>query len=480
MTIFLVCTIFCSLQKLIENENNINVTNKRKFINEQDITSENNLINKLDESLNEEPIIKKQKLIENNKNYEDNNHLKRYNYLIFEEFTDINNESNDSLNNINESLIINNDVEYRSCDNANNFEKIFSINDVCNNEDFIYYCNQFSLELLDNINYNNNNDISRISAHKEKKDEKDVNLNFTHELNKKNNEIFFNISNDDIKKYANSYYFIKVFDIIFQDLLNILKNCTLVLKIKNEQIKNYIVNLEQQKNYEQRILAFIKVTNEMLNENINIASTPNNEKNEIIVSILKDARNKYIPSKTIQTRLFRKRCLLINQIKKNKITYKDVFDFIIENLKLMIDDDIRTVCIYGLTNIFFLNSEKIFNKLLNKSILLFIFNNEKSDYYINWIEKFITYLSDTNGGINVLTNFNLINDTLFKNTRAFYSYKLYIAMNTINIDCLLRIYLEIQKDTFQLEFINNLIDVVNKIKCRMLNIKYIKKIDHLE
>ena len=74
---------------------------------------------------------------------------------------------------------------------------------------------------------------------------------------------FFNILNDDSKICASSIYFTKIFDIIFQDLLNILKSDILFLNIKNEQIKNYIFNLEQQGNCEQKILTFIKITNEI-------------------------------------------------------------------------------------------------------------------------------------------------------------------------------------------------------------------------
>ena len=486
LNIFYVCTIFCSIQKLMKDEINTTVTNKRKFINEQNTSLKNTSINKHYKSHNEYGIIKKQKIedvqLENN-NYNDLSYLKSHNVLIFEDLNDIYEVSYDRLNTINESFIINKDAksEYYSCDDANNFEKILSIPDVSNNEDFIYYCNQFSLELLDNINHDNN-DNNGTSIHKEINDGNDtnLNLNITPKLNNEFVETFFlNILKDDITKYVNSLYFKIIFDIIFQDLLNILKISILFVNIKNEQIKNYIIYLEQQKNCEQRILAFIKVTNEMLNKNINIDCEPNIEKIKIIKSILKDARKKPIPITNFQNKIFRKRRLLINQILKNKISYKDVFDFTIENLRLITDDDIRTVCIFGLTNIIILNSKKIYNRLLNKTILLFTFNNEKSQYDINWIEKFINYVSVTNGGFNVLKNFNNINYNLFQDISSFYNYKLYIAMNTLNIECLLRIYLELQKNTSHLEFINNLIDAVNKIKCKILNIEYIKKIEHL-
>ncbi|EQB59850.1 hypothetical protein NAPIS_ORF02593 [Vairimorpha apis BRL 01] len=221
----------------MEDDYNITVTNKRKFINEQDITLENTLINKHDEYTNEESFKNKQKSTDDkleNNNYKDLNYLKSHNFSIFEEFNDTDEISNDKFNNTNESLIINKDTEYRSCDDANNFEKIFSIDDVRNKEDFNYYCNVFSLDLLDNIDHDNNIETNRISIHKEKEYRNDNNLilNITHKLNDDVNKIFLIISNDDIKRYANSYCFTQIFDIIFQDLLNFLKISTLFTTLK--------------------------------------------------------------------------------------------------------------------------------------------------------------------------------------------------------------------------------------------------------
>ncbi|EQB61249.1 hypothetical protein NAPIS_ORF01179 [Vairimorpha apis BRL 01] len=53
------------------------------------------------------------------------------------------------------------------------------------------------------------------------------------------------ISNNEIIKYGNSAYFTKIFDIIFQDLLIILKSLKFYLNIKNEQINKFILTLEK-------------------------------------------------------------------------------------------------------------------------------------------------------------------------------------------------------------------------------------------
>ncbi|EQB62313.1 hypothetical protein NAPIS_ORF00110 [Vairimorpha apis BRL 01] len=214
------------------DESNNTVTNKRKIINEQETRDEDNSINKYDKYPNENFIIKKQKLIEdqleNINNYCDFNNLKSYNLSFFDEFNEIFELSNDKFNSKNESLIINNDIEYCSFDDANNFDNLLTINDEYNNEDFIYYCNLFSLNLLDNINSDNNNNIEVIEniIDNEKLHifDNDLNLNNTYKINDSNDKfINLNISSDNTKRCASSFYFTEIFDIIFQDLLNILK-----------------------------------------------------------------------------------------------------------------------------------------------------------------------------------------------------------------------------------------------------------------
>lgn len=195
ITIFFICTIFCTLQKLMDDDYYNTVTKKRKFIYEKDITFENFLPNKYDQSTNEELIINKQKIIKDqleNNNLKDLTYLKSHNFSVFEEFNDVNKESIESLSNINKSLLINEDDEYRSFANSNNDEKIISINVLCNNENFSYQSNLFSLDLIDNNNYDNNTKPSVISLHKEKKVENDIGLNFntTHKLNDTHDTIF--------------------------------------------------------------------------------------------------------------------------------------------------------------------------------------------------------------------------------------------------------------------------------------------------
>ena len=474
ITIFLICIIFCSIQNLMKDENNITVINKRKCINEQDTTLSNNLINTNIEYSNAQLLIKKQKYMDNqlknNNNYEDFNYSKNLNDSVNLECNDLIDVSTVKFNNKNV------ESEYSSCDDTNNFEKIFNIDDVCNNEDFIYYCNQFSLELLNNLN----TEICGEGIQNKKQYSLTQNLN----LDEKNNDIVdtsFLIKNsfDNIKIFSSSVHFTKIFDIIFNNLLNLLKICKLFFNIDNEQIKNYIINLEQQKNYEQKISTLIEVTSKMLNKNLNIYYTPNKDKFEFIRSIIQDKYIKLLPSTTFFYKLRRNRAILINEIKKNKITYMDILDCTIENLKFITDNDIRTICILGLKNILDFSINKPYQNLLNLGIVLYAFNNEKKYFNINWKENLIDILLSSKKIINKFNFFKKICNDIYNNNDSFLDYKLYIALNSLEIVYNLDIYNKICNDTSQLEFIHNLIDAVNKIKCRMLNIQNLNKIEKL-
>ena len=364
---------------------------------------------------------------------------------------------------------------------GNNFDNLLSIDDVCNNEDFIYYCDQFSLEFLDNNNYDNNTDTNVISIHKEKKIGNDTSLNFkiTHKLNDKVETIFHNMSNDDITRHINEKNFKNLFDIIFKDLLNILKNLILFLNIENEQIKNYIFYLEQQISSEQKIVAFIKVTKEMLNKNFMFDYTPTKNKYYLIESILKRSYNKVTTSVSLDNKLRMKRCLLINQLKKNNLNHKNVFDHIIENLKCTTEDDIRTICILGLNNISIDDFKDPYARLLNILILLFTINKEKKYYRTNWKGKFIQTLTLSNRYMRKFEIFTNFCRDLFDNKTSFLGYKLYIWMNSLDIGNKLRVYKALQKNPSQINLIHFLIDTVNNIKCKLLNIEYINKIEYL-
>ncbi|EQB60158.1 hypothetical protein NAPIS_ORF02279 [Vairimorpha apis BRL 01] len=178
--------------------------------------------------------------------------------------------------------------------------------------------------------------------------------------------------------------------------------------------------------------------------------------------------------KSLKYKLISKRNLLKNQINDNNITYKDIFEYIIENIKFITDGDIRTMYISGLRSIFINELKNAYPKLLNILIVLFAFNNEKEHYNINWKEKFYKHYQIQFNVLNKLKCFDKDFIDFSIDHFAFIDYKLYIAMNSPTIKYDLYYYKEIQKNLSQIKLIHYLIDKVNETKCKLFNIENIK------
>ena len=90
-----------------------------------------------------------------------------------------------------------------------------------------------------------------------------------------------------------------------------------------------------------------------------------------------------------------------------------MFMIVFLNFKCMTDDDIKTICIFGLSNFFVSNLKKPCYRLINTLNVLYIINNEIVHFNINWKKKIITILSISNGGVYVLEYFKEICEDLF-------------------------------------------------------------------
>lgn len=118
-------------------------------------------------------------------------------------------------------------------------------------------------------------------------------------------------------------------------------------------------------------------------------------------------------------------------------------------------------CVFQDQNIIFLR--KIYYRLLDIGIFLFLFNYEKSYYNIEWKKNFLQTLSISYKNIYIFNLFEKECDKLFKNQNSFFDYNLYITMNSKFISIDLFYYKQITKNLLQMDFFHNLID---KIKCK--------------
>ncbi|EQB62362.1 hypothetical protein NAPIS_ORF00060 [Vairimorpha apis BRL 01] len=111
--------------------------------------------------------------------------------------------------------------------------------------------------------------------------------------------------------------------------------------------------------------------------------------------------------------------------------------------------------------------------------MLYAYNHEKEYFDIYWKEKLVNILFISNLHVNKLNYFKKICEKNLKDKLTWFNYKLYFGMKSLNIVYNLDNYNKIFNDTSQLKFINYLVDAVNNIKCRLLNIENIKKIENL-
>ncbi|EQB62389.1 hypothetical protein NAPIS_ORF00031 [Vairimorpha apis BRL 01] len=100
-------------------------------------------------------------------------------------------------------------------------------------------------------------------------------------------------------------------------------------------------------NYDQKILTFINVTNKILNFNFKVDIILKIDKIDYINLMLKCSNKKHRSSTSMRDKIYNKRMLLISQIFNDKISYKDIFDCTIQNIRSTNDKNIKTLCILG-------------------------------------------------------------------------------------------------------------------------------------
>ena len=413
--------IINSNQEVTTSDNKNIIMNKRKFMYENDTTMDITTLNTNYDFFNEHNNSKKLRFVDESLSITKENNTDGINIIVenhvennlnLNDMFDFENESFDIMDNNTNIDDVNltggKNLEIQQCLDNQILLKNSYINlenNICSNQLCSEIIKDVGLEKRDNFNNDSiqNNlvvferiDVNEISSSSEKTNKMDDN---------KCTNLGLKISNDEIIKYSNSVYFTKIFDIIFQDLLIILKSLKFYLNIKNEQINKFILTLEKVKKYEQKIIAFNNVTNQILNQNFDIIYTSKNHKFELLKLILKSSYKKQSILKSLKDKLFHKRTSLMNQIKYNNITYTDIFEYIIENINIIIDDNIRTICISGLQSIFINELKNAKPKFLNVLIVLFIFNNEKEHYDINWKEKILQKLSISNEYISNMNFF---------------------------------------------------------------------------
>lgn len=454
----------CSELLNIKNFNQI--SNEKKDFNLNFTFYENNKVN--DDSYTKEKV-KKFKISNNLASIENiffKNNLLIKDYLL-----------NDNINFFDEILEMYNfyncfyeDKAFYEIDNLYVFEKFNSVIDNNDLKDF-YNCKKI-YDFLENepnkIMSKNESalctDTSENNIH---------NNDFENILIKKfqentNDPYAINELYDNFQKCLKSKMYFSILKYIKKDLINVLKYALKYLHIENENNKNKILKIIDQKN---RKLNFLSNLNELINLNFENKILLNNEKCNFIESVLYTTHTTKILNRTLEKRIYSKFIVLNNYINKNHIKDYELVYYAISVINQITDNNIRKLCIMALQNLFIKDFQKCSLRFVYLIVFLYKFMNEKDLYDQNWHEKFIKTFSNGYFHFKNKGFFNKIKNIIVKN-HSFLPYKLYLIMNYNNIEDVLFAYEKLQENETQLQIINYYIDITNRIKAKIFGIKY--------
>lgn len=276
------------------------------------------------------------------------------------------------------------------------------------------------------------------------------------------------IVDTSLKKLVCLESFEYIFKIIENDLINILKNSKKLKILQCEYILPFISNLENHKINDQKIIYFIYIINKILNESIN-CKINNKNKHMFINKILskdfkKDDKQKFYNKIYIKA-------IKINSYKNQKrIMYNDVLNTTIDYLNKTADKKIKILFLYGFQSLFMNFSKKDIPKLYLILSFLHKYNKEKKIYDINW-HKLIFELSSVSFSTigNVSHCYNRINRSC-KND-LIKTLNIYMAMNSNESKFAIQNLNDLLYDELHLKYVKYLIDLTNRIKCKLFGIK---------
>ncbi|EQB62142.1 hypothetical protein NAPIS_ORF00280 [Vairimorpha apis BRL 01] len=298
----------------------------------------------------------------------------------------------------------------------------------------------------------------------------DININAT-----SRDKRFFEYNIHDIEtNYKNidtTESFIYIVKIIENELINTLKNSIIFSILHKDYIVYIIANLENLPFNDQKINFLIKVTNEIMSKDINVKFDNNNYKQIFIEQILSTKYYKNHNRKKIYYKLLRKAKLInLNIIEKN-LTYDEIFYKTIDYINQINDKKIQCLFVLGFQSLFDRFSNDAIPRLYYVLTFLHTFILDKKNYDLNWYEKFFNILSLSYFKIRNVYRYYKIIDKYFEQDLN-KEFPIYIAMNSEKINVALQNYKDLQNNVINLNYVNYLINLTNKIKCKLFGIKF--------
>lgn len=156
----------------------------------------------------------------------------------------------------------------------------------------------------------------------------------------------------------------------------------------------------------------------------------------------------------------------INSNLNINIKLYEIFRYTIKLFLNTTDQNLQIFFLYGMQNLFICDSYKTMPRFLNVLIFLYTYNNEKKFYDFDWHKKLFSILSISPNSMSQTVFFNKMIKEVFKND-AYAFFRLYLTLNSDNIDFTLYFYNLLKNNEKQFILINNLIVLINIVKFKI-------------
>lgn len=357
-----------------------------------------------------------------------------------------------------------------------NINKVIIGKNILENKQ-LYFKNDLKINMNSTFNINNEINLCRDYLKKNYVNDNNIVLtniefNFKSDLNNYKNileVIFKNLEycSKEIKglEYLmNSKAFFHLFEILQKDFLNTLKGHN-YLNIKSKYIINLICYIENNKANFQKIPFFIEILKEIMSFEINSDLSLNFVQNQFINTTL---LTNYKTTSSFDNIYFKLQSKLkkINSNLNINIKLYEIFRYTIKLFLNTTDQNLQIFFLYGMQNLFICDSYKTMPRFLNVLIFLYTYNNEKKFYDFDWHKKLFSILSISPNSMSQTVFFNKMIKEVFKND-AYAFFRLYLTLNSDNIDFTLYFYNLLKNNEKQFILINNLIVLINIVKFKI-------------
>ncbi|EQB59685.1 hypothetical protein NAPIS_ORF02759 [Vairimorpha apis BRL 01] len=260
-----------------------------------------------------------------------------------------------------------------------------------------------------------------------------------------------------------------LFEIMEQDLINILKYAYQYFYKENNVITDLIYLLEKNADNERKILNFVNVIKTLLNSHFEYNQIIDSDIGDFLNSILQTSYSKKSKYKDIYNKLTAKYNALKYYVEMKTFTDLHVLKHTIYTVNSLTDKNLKQLCLLGIQN-FFINSFNNLPKFYYILILLYTYINENKYYDIDWDVKLFKILAIKPFYFRIYNNLITALNFIFNNKNEFLFYRIYFAINSKDAYGNLNHYTELQKNKSHFNLLNNLLDILNEVKYKLYKI----------